>query len=119
MTGAQLHSLLERTARLQGLPLRKFARPLNPDCIDTWLSQLRVAKKPRPHTVERIMALVEGRTPAPPPPESNNKPPRPPIRRLTTGPAAAADNAPEPIDRDPCFKCGTRADIGCRHRRAA
>lgn len=23
------------------------------------------------------------------------------------------------VDRDPCFMCGTRADVGCRHRRAA
>lgn len=23
------------------------------------------------------------------------------------------------VQRDPCFKCGTRADVGCRHRRVA
>lgn len=23
----------------------------------------------------------------------------------------------EPVDRDPCFYCGTRADVGCRHRK--
>ncbi len=23
------------------------------------------------------------------------------------------------VDRDPCFRCGTRADHGCKHRRAA
>lgn len=26
--------------------------------------------------------------------------------------------APEPVVRDPCFLCGTRADFGCKHRRA-
>jgi len=28
--------------------------------------------------------------------------------------------APEPVktDRDPCFFCGTRGDLGCRHREA-
>ena len=26
---------------------------------------------------------------------------------------------PEPIDRDPCFMCGTRHDIGCEHHRRA
>ena len=24
----------------------------------------------------------------------------------------------EPVDRDPCFMCGIRADIGCKHRAA-
>lgn len=119
MTGAQLHALLERSARQHGLPLRRFARPLSPGQIGTWLSQLREAKRPRPHTVQRVMALVEGRTPAPPPPESCGRLERPPVRRMNTAAAPAPDDAPTPIERDPCFKCGTRADIGCKHRRPA
>ena len=24
---------------------------------------------------------------------------------------------PLPVHRDPCFRCGTRGDVGCRHQR--
>lgn len=39
-------------------------------------------------------------------------------------PAINADPEPEisdleRVDRDPCFLCGTRGDVGCRHRQAA
>jgi hypothetical protein len=27
-------------------------------------------------------------------------------------------NAPPPVDRDPCQRCGVRHDIGCKHSRA-
>ena len=26
------------------------------------------------------------------------------------------EEAPAPVDREPCFKCGVRADVGCRHQ---
>jgi hypothetical protein len=29
------------------------------------------------------------------------------------------DVVPERVDRDPCFLCGCRGDVGCRHRIAA
>lgn len=29
------------------------------------------------------------------------------------------ENQPPRVDRDPCFKCGVRGDIGCCHRIAA
>jgi hypothetical protein len=29
------------------------------------------------------------------------------------------DERPEHVERDPCFLCGCRGDIGCRHLRAA
>lgn len=28
-----------------------------------------------------------------------------------------ADKLPARVERDPCFKCGTRADVGCVHSR--
>ncbi|MDZ7894190.1 MAG: hypothetical protein U5M50_04030 [Sphingobium sp.] len=34
--------------------------------------------------------------------------------------AVGRDPVPEsaPVDRDPCFRCGVRGDLGCKHRRA-
>ena len=32
---------------------------------------------------------------------------------------AAADEMLHFVDRDPCFLCGVRADLGCAHRRVA
>lgn len=37
-----------------------------------------------------------------------------PSRRGETVPAAPS--GPLAVYRDPCFKCGVRGDIGCRHR---
>lgn len=34
----------------------------------------------------------------------------------TFGPAEVK---PERVERDPCFLCGCRGDVGCRHRIAA
>lgn len=34
-------------------------------------------------------------------------------------PLSLDDIAQRRVDRDPCTYCGTRGDIGCKHRRAA
>lgn len=41
---------------------------------------------------------------------------RPTYRRVQIQPT---DSIPQPVDRDPCFKCGVRADVGCSHRPVA
>lgn len=41
------------------------------------------------------------------------------LRDLLRGLDPEDDFVPPPIDRTPCFKCGTRADIGCVHTRVA
>jgi hypothetical protein len=33
--------------------------------------------------------------------------------------AATFGRIAERVDREPCFRCGARADVGCKHRRAA
>jgi hypothetical protein len=116
MTGEELHTLLEQAARKSGLSLNEFVAPLAGKNTSTWLKQLRIATEPRKHTVERITALLEGRAVPPPPPNNFQKsPPRP---RLFSGERYVHPvNPPEPQDRDPCFLCGTRSDIGCRHQR--
>lgn len=42
------------------------------------------------------------------------KPPQHQVRDIYTPKAM-----PPTVRRDPCFKCGTRGDLPCKHRRAA
>lgn len=37
--------------------------------------------------------------------------------RPVTEPSAPKPIIPIALDRSPCFKCGTRADVGCKHTR--
>lgn len=42
--------------------------------------------------------------------------------RKATGTSTFAANLSGPVTTytgEPCFKCGTRADVGCKHRRVA
>jgi hypothetical protein len=64
LTGLELHDLLERSARAAGVSLRKFVAPMA-NHPDTFLDQLKIATNPKPRTIERISALLEGR-PIPP-----------------------------------------------------
>jgi hypothetical protein len=60
MTGLELHDLLARSACAAGVRLYKFVAPLA-NHPETFLSQLKQAQKPKPLTIERISALIEGR----------------------------------------------------------
>jgi hypothetical protein len=60
MTGLELHSLLELSARKAGVSLGKFVAPLA-NHPDKFLHQLKIAAKPKPRTIERITALLDGR----------------------------------------------------------
>ena len=58
------------------------------------LRKIAHAHNPMPKTIARIEAAIAGRICDP------------------------AGKAPPTVARDPCFNCGTRADIGCRHQGA-
>lgn len=151
VTGARLIELIEVAAAERGVTARKLASALSP-YPDRWLTQLAIAKRPKPMTIERIRALLFGE-PIPDAPPNNfqarvdqlradasaeaadreerftaarrtaGKRPVLPIQRDTRGYHSAGerqpDTWPEPIERDPCFRCGVRADVGCRHRPSA
>ncbi|WP_077228576.1 hypothetical protein [Sphingomonas hengshuiensis] len=62
-----------------------------------------------------IHIAVTGQRTAPPPPPAPDAPPR---RYLRSAVAVPREALPPRIDRDPCPRCGTRGDLGCRHGRA-
>jgi hypothetical protein len=123
MTGAEIKAAIEREAHRKGVSAMQFAAPLS-RWPDKWLHQLGGAQRPKPATIVRVKALLAGEQ-VPPAPANNfwkhgSDPTRRAARadtlhRVSAGPAAGA--LPPPVDRDPCFRCGTRGDLGCSHRR--
>lgn len=114
-TGAELTAAIRARAAELGPPVARFAAPLSPD-PDKWLYQTARAMAPKPHTIARVQALLAGAPVPPPPPNNFQKCARraDPVLRVRVGPAITS--WPDPVTRDPCFRCGTRADIGCRHQ---
>lgn len=131
-TGADIIVLLRSAAERRGVSLCGFVGPLTRH-PNHWLDQLGRARQPTARTRDRVAALIEGR-PIPGLGESGSvgaqvaleaeewgarrllarntgtvKSPVPGLRSAL-GPDAAA------VDRDPCPYCGTRGDIGCRHK---
>ncbi|WP_370171807.1 hypothetical protein [Sphingobium abikonense] len=114
-TGPDLVARIRAAAARQSLPVEEFLRPLvgNKGGI-SWLKELGRAHYPLARTIIRVSDLVEGR-------------PITPARTYQRQPSAGStdravpvdDPVSAPIDREPCFKCGVRGDIGCRHRPAA
>ena len=115
-SGKALLDALVDAAAAGGVPPVEFAAPLS-STPRTWLLRLRKTACPQTATVERVRALVEGR------PVPAGKPDTAPWRTeaLRTGSAGIVPlpHVPPtaPVERDPCFYCGTRADLGCAHRR--
>lgn len=114
-TGADLVTRIEQRADQLGQPLTTFARPLSWN-TKAWLNSLRRSANPLPHTIERVTALLAGEPVPPPSGQYHRVPTRP-----ATAPAPAPAPAPGPtyVHRDPCPRCGTRADIGCKHQQVA
>lgn len=106
-TGAQLLAALERRAGELGVPLKDFVRPLNTNPRE-FIMVMRRSQEPIGLTFDRVEALLNGK----PIPPAQRKPRAltQPVERGPVGPV------PDPIDRDPCPMCGTRADIGCQHQ---
>lgn len=112
MTGAELVRRLHREAVRQSVPLAQFVRPLSAD-PHAFVRHLKMAARPMSATIARVEALIAGRAL---PPIGRKKPtfrPRPPKvrdrRPIDPVPTSA------PVFRDPCPRCGVRADIGCGH----
>jgi hypothetical protein len=117
MTGAEIVTAIRRRADELGIPVGDFAAPLSPN-IYTWLRQTEQAATPKAHTLARVAALLAGQEVPPPPPNNFQKGSRQPQRHRATA-EPRYDAVPEPLTRDPCFRCGTRADLGCQCRSAA
>lgn len=109
-TGAQLLAAIEQRAAERGVPLKDYVRALNTD-PRKFIMVMRRSKGPIGLTFDRVEALLNGK----PIPPAQRKPRTltQPVERGPVGPV------PDPIDRDPCRYCGIRADIGCKHQRAA
>jgi hypothetical protein len=119
-SGAELAQAVRNRAAQLRQPVRQFAAALSSDPL-TWLDQVAIAQRPKAHTVARIEALLAGQ-PVPPAPPNNFQR----QRVLTQRPFAVtiadrdmvrSEPLPPIVERDPCFLCGIRADIGCRHQK--
>ena len=106
-TGPELLAALEQRADELGLPFNDFVRPLNTNPRE-FIVGIRRAQRPTALTFDRVEALLNGRPI--PPPQRKSRRLCDPVDGEPGGPP------PDPVDRDPCFLCGTRADIGCQHQ---
>jgi hypothetical protein len=117
-SGREVAAIVRTAAAEAGVPLVAFLAPVSKHA-QTWIYQLGIARLPKPHTIARVEALLRG-DPVPPPPINNfqkSGDPRPPFHVAHRGPPAASI-PPRIAPRDPCPRCGVRADYGCRHSRA-
>lgn len=111
-SGAELVAALRAEASRRALPVEQFIRPIIGNKSPSgWLADVSRAHRPLARTIQRARELVEGR-------------PVEPVRRYARQPGASRERVipdpsgsiPDSVDRDPCFKCGVRGDIGCKHR---
>lgn len=108
-TGLQVVEAMQAHADEIGVDIEKLVKSISPKSPRTWLKDVQRARFPRPVTVARVKALIAGQALPPkqryrPQNKSGEKPHR-------------ADGADQPrIVRDPCWRCGTRGDLGCAHR---
>ena len=106
-TGAELLGALQQRARELGVPLKDFVRPLSSNPHE-FIRLISRSKSPTKLTFDRVEALLNGQ-PIPPPQRKARRQIEP-SERQPDGPI------PDQVNRDPCFLCGTRADIGCQHQ---
>lgn len=113
-TGAQVVAAIEAEAARRNLPTSTFAAPLS-SAPAKWLCQARVAKRCKPATIARVLCLLNDE-PVPPPPPNSFQLPRDDTRQFV--PPAHRGPVPtvEPVNREPCWRCGVRGDIGCSCR---
>ena len=110
-TGADLARLLRHAAAERGEPVAVFLRQITPNPW-AWLNSLEQARKPKPHTIARIRALIGGASVAP---GIGTCKPRADAAAPSRGALSAPENlAPFAEPRDPCVRCGVLA-----HRHAA
>lgn len=125
-SGIALASEIDQAASVLGMTAARLVEPLT-NQPHSFLNQLRRARKPSAATVQRVRDLLRGGDgiKADVDREAKHAIERRAIARRQsidtplTVPGRATDemvNGRMAVDRDPCFRCGTRADIGCRHR---
>lgn len=111
---ALVEMIAARAAELGKTPA-EFARPLTTkDSVASWLAQLSLAVRPKRITVARVEALIAGRDIPPLPAETMRVRSCARVTVTSSGESPALDESRR-VDRDPCPRCGTRRDIGCRH----
>lgn len=135
-TGPDVVAALRAAAAMRGVPVTDFVRPITAS-PSTWLIKVQQARTPKPLTIERAAALINGLpipgigTPGTLDAQVRREVEEWGQRRAlarSTGTVvnalASQDRGGEllggtaaPLDRDPCFRCGVRGDIGCAHRR--
>ena len=119
-SGEELGRMLRQAAHDAGQSIDTFAARLAQQ-PNKWLCQMEAIERPRAQTAARVLALIEGRSDLPPPANSRlfgmkrNGAPAP-LRSCQCEPD------PDPVTRDPCARCGVRADLhaanGCNRWRA-
>lgn len=114
-TGQQLVDAIHDLARSCGATPQRVAKALSSD-PNKWLKQVAIAHSPKAHTIARVGALLAGKAVVPPPLNSfQAKPAAQSYLRVRVSPPSEILAAP--VRRDPCFRCGVRADVGCVHQR--
>jgi hypothetical protein len=112
VSGQALATMIRSTAAHLGKSLLEYAAPLSPTPCQ-WVSQLERSTAPKPATVARVRQLLSGEPVEPPPPNNFQASPR------KEQVAHAIERSPVPtslpVYRDPCWRCGVRADVGCEH----
>jgi len=117
ISGPQLVDVLGQEAARRGVRLGDLVRPMSSQ-PSRWICMLRIAARPKPVTVARVRALLAGEAV------------EPSVQRIVQTRIAAGRQDPamrvlkgldagdhDPIDRNPCWRCGVRPEVGCRHRR--
>ena len=115
--GADVVAAVKAAARSKGVPVLRFIAPLSAS-PHRWLRDVAQASHPREVTLARVRALLDGE---PLPPRQDYTRSHQYVGRTAARGMVRPVDLPEdrqPVDRDPCFKCGVRGDIGCRHRPA-
>lgn len=105
MSGAFIKGDVEYTAELyhkfvaEGVPHGQVVRKIS-DCL-----QIETAAVRRRLVKAGLWEVKKGRT------GRNTSPPR----HQVSGARRNDENMPDPVYRDPCPRCGVRAEVGCRH----
>lgn len=118
-TGAELADHICAEASARGMLVSHFLLPVFPTNPAARLNTIRQAKAPTRITVDRVNEVLTEKVIMP---TASNRGGTIEARRLVTATIkqsvpAKAEAEGTYVSRDPCFRCGTRADLGCRHQR--
>lgn len=116
-TGLDVVNALRQAAAARNVTVTELLRPITKDA-SKWLSQVARAHRPTAETINRVQALLSGDAVTPSRIYRRIEGPGSRMVRMVPRVTSQLDLPDdwEPVDRDPCFRCGTRGDIGCAHR---